>query len=899
MGMTNLKSTLSIIAIAQAFTPVSSAAAQAQTAPAATPAVADTAKPADTAEDPGTIIVTARKREENLQDVPLSVTAFTAAKIEESGIKNATDLAQQTLGFSFREGFGRNADRPVIRGMANIQGAANAAFFVDGIFVTGPVSSYQLDNLQRVEIVKGPQSALYGRATFAGAINYVTRQPDNEFRGKMSVTIGEDKNREVTGYISGPLIKDRLFAEINARYYKFGGQYPNAIDAFDMLGRQRTVSIGATVRFQPFDALNIVGRVGWAQDNDGHYPIARIGRIIGQSLPVAGALVLNPGGINCFLPQLTGALLNGRPIEATRVRGYRCGEITTPSTFALNTAEYRAAGFPDGLDRRIFRSSLRADLDVADWTLTLIGALNKRRQVVPIDQDYSDLRALSFETIDGGGSQDKQVEFRVTSPERSRLRTIFGAFYFSDKDNPSVVDPATRRVVDGNFSASLNVIVPNATNTGNITRSFLVGDSPDLIIRNPVSRNMIENKAVFGQLQFDLTDRITASVEGRYSQETVTNVGISTSTVTVGGVATVFSRAINESGKYKIFLPRATVNWNITNDAMVYGVVAKGNKPGGVNASLLSAVYDDAEVARFRSLGLTTFREETVISYELGAKTTLMGGRTTLNGAAFYLDWRNQQLTQTYSGTRRDGVPAQIAPTVNIGRSAVKGFEVETNTRLGRDFNVRLGYALTNAKVKDFLSDDQADLYITAADIATLNSNTPLPTGTITTNPNFTAQFNARLAAANALIALRGQTAGQYLPRTPKHQIQGSLGWSHAFSQNLRTFAHANYAYESKRYTQIDNLSYAGDSHILNLRLGIELNRRLTFAAFMTNALNDRTPVDSLRSIDNNQTVVRPELRPAVSGAGTVTTQAATTIRDFPVTAPRLRNFGIVATIRL
>ncbi len=893
MGMNNLKSSLSIIAIAQASILLTAATAQAQTAPAATLAAADTT------EDPGAIIVTARKREENLQDVPLSVTAFTAAKIEESGIKNATDLAQQTLGFSFREGFGRNADRPVIRGMANIQGAANAAFFVDGVFVTGSVSSYQLDNLERVEIVKGPQSALYGRATFAGAINYVTRQPDNEYRGKMSMTAGQDDYREVTGYVSGPLVKDRLFAEVNARYYNWGGQYPNAIDAYDTLGRQRTVSGGVTLRFRPVDALNIVGRVGWAKDNDGHYPIARIGRIIGQVLPVAGALVLNPGGINCFLPQLTGALFNGRPIEATRVRGYRCGEITTPDTFALNTAEYRAAGFPDGLDRRIFRSSLRADLDVADWTVTLIGALNKRRQIVPIDQDYSDLRALSFETIDGSGSQDKQLEFRVTSPARSRLRTIFGAFYFSDKDNPSIVDPATGRVTSGNFSSNLNVIVPNATNTGNITRSFVIGDSPGLIIRSPVSRNMIENKAVFGQLEFDLTDRITASVEGRYSEETVTNIGTSTATVTVGGVAMVFSRAINESGKYKIFLPRGTINWKVTDDAMVYAVVAKGNKPGGVNAGLLSAVYDDTEVTRFRSLGLTTFREETVISYELGAKTTLMGGRMTLNAAGFYLDWRNQQLTQTYSGTRRDGVPAQIAPTVNIGRSAVKGFEVEMNTRVGNDFTVRLGYALTDAKVKDFLSDDQADLYITAADIAALNTNAPLPTGTIATNPNFTAQFNARLAAANALIALRGQTAGQYLPRTPKHQIQASLGWSHEFSDNLRTFARADYAYESKRFTQIDNLSYAGDSHILNLRLGVELSHRLTLAAFMTNALNDRTPVDTLRSIDNNQTVVRPELRPAVSGAGTVTTQAATTIRDFPVTAPRLRNIGITATIKL
>jgi iron complex outermembrane recepter protein len=851
----------------------------------ATPALAQA--PAEAA-DEATIVVTARKREENLQDVPLSVSAFTEERIEQSGLKSIGDLANQTLGFSFKEGFGRNADRPVIRGMANIQGNANAAFFVDGIFVTGSIASYQLDNLQRVEIVKGPQSALFGRATFSGAINYITRKPDNEFRGKVTATVGSDEYYELSGYASGPIIKDKLYVEANARYYNFGGQYANAIDAQETLGRQRTYSMGATVRWTPTETLDIVGRVGWAFDRDGHYPIARIGRIIGQTLPVANTLVLNPGGINCFLPQLTGTFSGGRPVASTRVRGYRCGEIETPTTFALNTAEYRAAGFPDGLQRDLFRASIRADLDVNDWTFTLIGATNSRKQTVPIDQDYSDLRSLSFETIDASGAKDKQVEFRIASPATSRIRGIAGVFYYDEKDNPSEVN-AAGQVVAGNYSSNLNVIVPNPAGGGNITRSFIVGDSPGLIIRSPISRGLVENKAIFGQLEFDITDTLKVSAEARYQEETVTSVGTSTATVTVGGVATVFSRAINESGTYKSFLPRATVDWKVTPDVLIYGVVAKGNKPGGINAGLLSAVYDDAEVARFRGLGITTFKEEKVWNYEIGVKTNITP-RITLNAAAFLLDWTNQQLTQTFSGIRRDGVPAQIAPTVNVGRSEVKGFEIELNGRVTDDLTVRLGYSLTDAKIKDFINDDQADFFITAADIATLNANFPNPTGTVATNPNFTAQFNARLAAANALIAARGQAAGQTLPRTPKHQLQASLAYSHDFN-GVRAFARADYSFESKRFTQIDNLSWAGASHLLNLRAGVELQNGLTITAFVTNLLNDRTPVDTLRSIDNAQTVVRPELRPTAA-------QAATTIRDFPVTAPRLRNFGLTASFK-
>ena len=404
----------------------------------------------------------------------------------------------------------------------------------------------------------------------------MTRKPDNTLRAKLSGTLGTDGYRELTGYISGPIVRDKLFVELNARRYEFGGQYVNVIDPLEKLGRQQTTSVGATVRFKPVENLDIVGRVGWSWDRDGHYPIARIGRIVGQALPVANALVLNPGGINCFLPQLTGAVSGGRPVSSTRVRGYRCGEIETPTTFALNSAEYRAAGFPDGLSRDVFRSSIRADLDIHDWTFTLIGALNERSQIAAIDQDYSDLRSLSFETIDGGGSGDKQLEFRIASPATGRLRGIAGVFYYNEKDNASVVDPATGQVVSGNFSSNLNVIVPNPAGAGNITRSFVVGDSPNLIIRNPISRGLVENKAIFGQVEFDITDRLTASAEGRYQEESVTSIGTSTATVTVAGVATVFSRAINESGLYRKFLPRGTIDWKITDNALLYGRGGQG-----------------------------------------------------------------------------------------------------------------------------------------------------------------------------------------------------------------------------------------------------------------------------------------------------------------------------------
>ena len=140
--------------------------------------------------DTGAIIVTARKREENLIDVPLTITALTEKEIQSSGIENISDLSRQVPGFNFKQGFGRTGGgdggasvRPSIRGMSNILGAPNAGFFVDGVFVSQNITSYQLDNLERIEVIRGPQAALFGRQTFSGAINFVTRKPGNELRG--------------------------------------------------------------------------------------------------------------------------------------------------------------------------------------------------------------------------------------------------------------------------------------------------------------------------------------------------------------------------------------------------------------------------------------------------------------------------------------------------------------------------------------------------------------------------------------------------------------------------------------------------------------------------------------------------------------------------------------------
>ena len=164
-------------------------------------------------------MVTARKVEENLQEVPLAITAFDSDTIESKGITSLSDVAALTPGLSFFNAFGENLPVPVIRGIAptDIFGQNNAAIFVDGVYISGRegLNFSQLD-IERIEVVKGPQSALYGRNAFSGAINYVTKPPSEVFEAKIGVEVGNRGKIKGQASVSGPILGESLRGRVAA-----------------------------------------------------------------------------------------------------------------------------------------------------------------------------------------------------------------------------------------------------------------------------------------------------------------------------------------------------------------------------------------------------------------------------------------------------------------------------------------------------------------------------------------------------------------------------------------------------------------------------------------------------------------------------------------------------------
>ena len=171
------------------------------------------AKPASIEEaSVGDIVVTARKSSERLQDVPLTISALSAATLEKTDTKTIFDLATRTPGLYFGTTGGRNGGNKLqIRNLSTgTSGGSKASVFIDGVFISGDYSSTALANLERIEVLKGPQSAYFGRSTFVGAVNFVTRDPGENFTGKIDAIWAGDGERDVSGFITTPIVSDVL-----------------------------------------------------------------------------------------------------------------------------------------------------------------------------------------------------------------------------------------------------------------------------------------------------------------------------------------------------------------------------------------------------------------------------------------------------------------------------------------------------------------------------------------------------------------------------------------------------------------------------------------------------------------------------------------------------------------
>jgi len=598
------------------------------------------------------IIVTVRKSEELLRDVPISITAISADSITELNLTNTDDIGRFTPGLSYTSAFGRQpgSDRPTMRGLTTIRnGFANVSSvgtFVDGIYVGGSTQTTELWNLERVEIMRGPQAALFGRGTYGGAINYVTRKPSDEFEGGVVATAAEHDSYAGNAWVSGPIVSDVLSFYVGAGYDTYGGEWTNNKDGSD-IGGEETTGVTGKLYWTPTENFDAALKLGYQQTDDDHFAIYLQSRDLNNC---------------CF-----------RTAEAPRAREYYVGTaIPDENGVNLNTDVLDAAGtVGTEIDRTIASLSLNWEF-IDGYQLTSLTGYIDDDIDTGYDQSYAGYEPFTvpasfnggFNQIDHDEQSDLSQELRISTTGDGAINWSAGVYYYKGESEQG---------------ESLGV-----TQAGEVKRNPFVRNN---------SLEEIENIAAFGGVYWAISDRWDTSFELRYAEDEITLTNYANDD------AALFVAEYNET--FKSVTPRLTATFAATDDINIYGNISKGTKPGAFNSSVPDDINGNPDES-FRDVD-----EEEVLSYELGTKMSLMDQRVSLSLAGYYMDVEDQQLTVVIEVPGGGGTTSLLQ---NAGKTEIYGVELETNVMITENLTGGFSYAYTHAEIKERISQDEADL---------------------------------------------------------------------------------------------------------------------------------------------------------------------------------------------
>ena len=731
------------------------------------------------------LIVTARKKEESIQDVPVAVTAISESLIQDLALQDLSDISKITAGLLFDNEFSRQSNRPVIRGQANILGDSGVAYFIDGVYITGSIADYDLNEIERIEVVKGPQSALYGRNTYSGAINIITRSPGDEFGGRVQIEISEDDQFELSAGVSGPIIGDTLSGGINLRYFELGGPFTNEFDG-NPIGEQESTSMSGVLEWTPNDRFRARLRAYYADLNDGQ----------------AALFHQSSAENNCFIDN--GSFYGG-------LGRYFCGTVEPGE---INT-DVRLQAPNARLESEKLQTSLLLDFDITDsLSLTSITGYNRDDTIDISDGDYQSTRfqALNFTPTpfplggpvfgfvngstgnvdftfaDQGEEEDISQELRLAF-RGERVEWLLGGYYFKQDS----LSKSIRSLPDGaQATAQANIDAEAAALQGICAPAcFAVVPLGPVFVSVPRDRSdlEIENTALFGLVTFNVSDTISVTVEGRYQEEDIEQVAIAQD---LGGPET---NRVNPTASFDSFTPRVTVDWQRTDNSLLYALYAEGTKPGGFNG----VVAIEA--------GLPTFDEEEVTSFEFGSKNVWFDDQLTANFSLFFNQVDGYQLTQN----ARSGTNTTSA-TVNAGDADINGLEAEFMYRPHgiEGLTVTLNYAYTDAEFSSGFDENQGVL-LDAADDGLVNCSTG---DQFPSDPPDPTECNQ---------SLFGSIDGKTIPRTAEHMTFLDVDLRRPLEGTDWTFfVGGNLSYESSKYAQVHNEAETGATTLLNARFGFE-----------------------------------------------------------------------------
>lgn len=602
---------------------------------AVTPALAQGS--AEATIDSNTIIVTAQRRAEALEDVPMSVTVVSPATLSALGVNTVRDLQNVTSGFQLNNS--GSYPQPAIRGVTTTNSGSyenNVALWVDGLYqITPQILNMDLPNVQNIQVLKGPQGALYGRNATGGAILIDTLDPGSEMTGNIEATYGRFDDRRARGYISGP-VSDKIGFSLAGTYRKTDGYYKKVslTDPTQTKGRALGLeqeSIRAKVKADLTENFRATIGYNYTRAND-------------------------PRGV-FFTPT----------------------ENLTAGFNARNLGE--VAGDAFALDFKQHEGSLKLELDTGIGTLRSVTGYQHSTLATTYDSDgrYSRAGSAATETISDSELIDntwqENLDFTINAIEN--LDLIIGGTYFHNSE----------KYAPGRANASYNF--PNSNPAALAGTPF----SAYTLISESDSRRTKEAWAGFIDATFHATDQLTINVGGRYSSETQNITAIKTCYAVQASLGCpivappVVRYNASAQSTYKKFTPRASIRYEISPRVNVYASYSQGFKAGEWNG-----VIPGDNPSTWRDTG--QIGQETIDAFEVGIKQASSRLRFDLSG--FYYKYHNLQVSSVQFVGGVTSVLLQSLP-----KARIYGIEGNVDFDVTEDFKVRAGATWLNARYGD------------------------------------------------------------------------------------------------------------------------------------------------------------------------------------------------------
>lgn len=634
----------------------------------AAPALAQTPAPtagaagvAAAAQEPALqeVVVTARKKAELLQNVPVAVTALTAKTIERANLQTFTDVAKFTPSFFNQTVVSGRQDRFtnvfVVRGLnlSTFTGSGNPVLlFVDGApVISGDLAGF--DDIERIEVLRGPQSAYFGRNTFAGAINVVTKDPSFDVGGRVRAEWANHDTSAITAEVEGPIVADKLAFRLGGRYRDEGGMYKNPDGG--TLGARKTKAVSLTLLAKPTDDLRIKAFAEYARNKDGP---AATGRLDSAQLPcVQPGQNWICGNVGDFPSDLIGANADIYP----EFRG------------VMNKLTVFDHPFIDsgGLAKRTYSAHLLMDYNLpGGMSLSSTTAYHKSQVETVSDEDARDTRSIPnpfFGQVPNVQPfynrlffveryfKDLSQEVRLTSNPDQRLRWAAGVNYVHV------------RGMDSNVVGELGAFVGLFTNTGVTT---------------------VSTPSVFGAAYFDLTKSLTASLEAREQWDRLS--------VNPGGGVTL-------TKTFASFSPRVTLQYRPDDTTNIFVDWARGYRPGNFNARLLTLPASDvAKIVALTGASVAVDQEQ-LDEAELGVKKRLFDNRASLSLVGYYGVLKNQQVQNIANFVDALGRQLAVGVIANIGKTEFWGVEFEGAMAVTPDLTVNATWSWNESKIKKYV----------------------------------------------------------------------------------------------------------------------------------------------------------------------------------------------------